>query len=269
MRSRNLLPFRLQDRKTILSKIHPAVRIILPFFLVIPFLLIDDFFLIVTNVLIALIVSLCSRLNLVEVLKRVKGALPYVVIITIFIPLYIGTTIVYQINLGLSITIYREGLYRAGFLFARIMGSIFIFMCFFSSLTYSEFIDALSKLKMPSLLLGSLVIMLHYIPIIGTSNKKLLESQELRGKKITSYYQRLKVHALIMGKSLVMNIDRSETLYESLKMRGFSGKMKFTKKKVKVTDILIVSFFLVLILSFIFLIDLENLYQEVFAIFLL
>ncbi len=267
IRSKTLLPFRHQDETTFLSHIHPAIRVILPFLLVIPFLIIENLSLIITNVLIALIISLWGRLNLGQVMRRLKGAFPYVILIIVFIPFYIGKTVAFRINIGITFTLYQEGLIQAGFLFARIFGALFIFMCFFSSLTYTEFIEALAKLRLPSFFLGSLVIMLHYIPIIGTSNKKALESQELRGKKLTTYYQRLKAHALIMGKSLVSNLERSETLYESLKMRGFTGKMNFTKKKVKFTDILIVVFFLVINLSFIFLIDLNNIYQEVFAVF--
>ena len=105
---------------------------------------------------------------------------------TVFIPLYVGGTVFYNFNIGISITIYKEGLYLASLIFLRAFSSLFVFMSFFSSLTYSEFIEALTKLRIPSFFVGSLIIMLHYIPILAGSNKKILEAQEMRGKSF--YY---------------------------------------------------------------------------------
>ncbi len=110
--------------------------------------------------------------------------------------------------------------------------------------------------------------MLHYIPILANSNRKILEAQELRGKKITTYREKLKTHAFIMGKSIVMNMERSEKLYESLKMRGFSGKLTFATKKIKIKDILLLFIFIFMMISLTYFIDLEIFYMGVIGLFL-
>jgi len=265
----SILPFRHEDEKTLLNKIHPVVRLVLPFIFVIPFLLIENIYLIYNYIFLTIIFTLITRLNLIRILKRLKTVIPFILVITIFLPLYIGETIIYQINIGISINIYEEGLNRAYFLFMRIFGATFIFMSFFSSLTYSEFIEALTSLKLPAFFVGSFIIMLHYIPIIASSNKKILEAQELRGKKITNYWQRLKVHAFIMGKSLVANMERSEYLYESLKMRGFSGELTFAPRNIKIYDFIILLVFIFISVYFIYFLNLESIYMEVFKLFLL
>ena len=254
------LPFRHQGEKTFLSKIHPLVRFILPFTLVIPFLMIDDYYLIISVILFTFVFSILARLNLKRIFSRIKSIFPFFILITVFIPLYVGETIFFTINLGLKINIYEEGLARATLLFMRIFGATYTFMTFFSSLTYSEFIEALTTLRLPSFFVGSFVVFLHYIPIIAGSNKKILEAQELRGKRVTTYWQKVKAHAFIMGKTLVANMERSEKLYESLKMRGFSGKLTFKPKGFSFLDVISVIGFLGFILSLIFLIDLEQLY---------
>ena len=264
----SILPFRHEDEKTLLNKIHPVVRLILPFIFVIPFLLIEEIYLIYSYIIITLIFSVIFRLNLVRIFMRMKSVLPFILIITIFLPLYIGETVIYQFYIGITINIYKEGLYRAFFLFMRIFGASFIFMSFFSSLTYSEFIEALTSLRLPAFFVGSFIIMLHYIPIIAGANKKILEAQELRGKKITNYWERLKVHAFIMGKSLVWNMERSEILYESLKMRGFSGELTFAPRKIQVYDIAILLLFLLISAYLIYFLNLETVYSEVIALFL-
>jgi len=262
------LPFRHESEKIYLNKIHPLTRLILPFILVVPFLIIENIYLIFTIFIITLIINLIFRLNFLEIISRFKLIIPFILLITIFIPFYVGTTIFYQFNIGFKINIYKEGLYLALLIFLRVFTSLFTFLTFFSSLTYSEFIEALTKLRIPSILVGSLIIMLHYIPILANSNKKILEAQEIRGKKFTSYWHKLKAHAFIMGKSIVMNMERSEKLYESLKMRGFSGKITFASKKIKIFDILLVVIFLIIMVMLIFIINLESIYQEVIKLFL-
>jgi len=262
------LPFRHEDEILYLKKIHPLIRLILPFILVMPFLVVEDFYLIITILLITLTIDLILRLNIKKILSRLKVIIPFVFLITIFIPLYVGKTVFYNFDIGIRITIYREGLYLASLIFLRVFGAMFVFMSFFSSLTYSEFIDALTKLRIPSVLVGALIIMLHYIPILAGSNKKILEAQEMRGKKITSYWQKLKTHAYIMGKSIIMNMERSEKLYESLKMRGFNGKITFAPKKLKIIDVGLLVLFILMIICFVFVINLQSIYQWVFSLFL-
>ena len=263
------LPFRHENEKIYLNRIHPLTRLILPFIFVLPFLLIENIYLIFTIFLIVLVINLIFHLDLLEIISRFKLIIPFILLITIFIPFYVGTTISYKLNIGITVNIYKEGLFLAGLIFLRVFTSLFTFLTFFSTLTYSEFIEALTKLRIPSVLIGSLIIMLHYIPILANSNKKILEAQEIRGKKLTSYWQKLKTHAFIMGKSIVMNMERSEKLYESLKMRGFSGKITFASKRMSLFDLLLLFIFLVIMIMLVFVINLESFYQEVIRLFLL
>ncbi len=262
------LPFRQENEVNFLNKSHPLTRLVLPFILVLPFLIVSDIYLIITVLLSTLIFSVIFRLNTIKTISRLKIVLPFVLLIVIFIPFYVGNTVIFQIDASIKIQVYQEGLYLASLIFLRVIGSFFIFISFLSSLTYSEFIEALTKLRIPSVFVGSLVITLHYIPIFATSNKKILEAQEVRGKKISSYWQKLKTHAFIMGKSIVVNMERSEKLYESLKMRGFSGKITFARKKFRVLDIGLLVTFLFLMSSFIFVLDLQSIYNEVGTLFL-
>jgi len=261
------LPFKHEDEKNFLNKIHPLIRFILPFILVVPFLIINDVYLVITIIIFVIFFNMVFRLHLLRIFSKLKALLPFILLITIFVPFYVGNTVLFQLNLGISLNIYVEGLTYAITLFFRIIGAAFVFLTFLTSLTYSEFIEALTKLRaIPSFFVGSIIIMLHYIPILARSNKKVLEAQDLRGKNFTSYWQRLKTHGFIMGKNIVHNMERSERLYESLKMRGFSGTITFSPKKVKLADILLVIMFVFIMISFIYFINLEQIYVGVFEL---
>jgi cobalt/nickel transport system permease protein len=262
------LPFRLENERIYLSKIHPLTRLILPFICVIPFIILDDIYLIFSILLVVFITTLILRLKILEILSRLKLVIPIVIMLTIFIPLYVGDIILYQFNIGIRITIFKEGFILASLIFFRVFGALFVFLSFFSTLTYSEFIGALTKLRIPSIFVGSLIVMLHYIPILAKSNAKILEAQEMRGKNLSTYFQKLKTHAFIMGKSIVANMERSEKLYESLKMRGFSGKITFARKNFNLIDLGFFTSFIVILIFMIFILDLQSIYQGVTNLFL-
>ncbi|MFX1426198.1 MAG: energy-coupling factor transporter transmembrane component T family protein [Promethearchaeota archaeon] len=262
------LPFRLENERPNLKKIHPLIRFIIPFIFVIPFIIIDDIYLIFSILLVVFLTALVLRLKILEIFSRMKIIIPLVFLLTIFIPLYVGDTVLYQFDIGNGITIFKEGLILASLILFRVLGAFFVFMSFFSSLTYSEFIEALTKLRIPSIFVGSLIVMLHYIPILAQSNKKILEAQEMRGKNISTYPQKLKTHAYIMGKSIVTNMERSEKLYESLKMRGFSGKITFVTRKLTLFDLGLLFFFTVVLFFFIFVFNLQAIYQGVITLIL-
>ena len=252
------LPFRHENEINYINKIHPIIRFIIPFILVIPCLIITDLYLVITVILLVTILNFAFRLKILEILSRLKLLIPFAIILTIFIPFYYGDNILYQFDFLIPLVIYSEGLEIALIILLRILLAAYTFLSFFSSLTYSEYIESLTKVRfIPSFLVGSIIIMLHYIPILAISNKKVLEAQELRGKNTIKYWARLKTHAYIMGKNVVDNMERSEKLYESLKMRGFTGKISFAPRKLKPLDYIVLILFLLTIIFLVYVIDLE------------
>jgi energy-coupling factor transporter transmembrane protein EcfT len=91
----------------------------------------------------------------------------------------------------------------------------------------------------------------------------------MRGKKITKYWQKLKTHGFIMGKSIIINLERSEKLYDSLKLRGFSGKITFAPRKVKILDIVLMILLILMQFYFVYIINLQSIYEWVFGLFML
>jgi energy-coupling factor transporter transmembrane protein EcfT len=263
------LPFKHENQKNFFNKIHPLTRFIFPFILIIPTLFQNDIFLILTVLIIVLILSLVLRLQLIEVLSRIKFIVGFLLLILIFIPFYVGENIVFNVNIGIQIIIYQEGIELMILIFLRVFTAALTFVVFFTSLTYSEFIEALITIRIiPSILVGSIIIMLHYIPILASSNKKVLEAQELRGKNMSKYSTKLKTHAFIMGKNLINNMERSERLYESLKMRGFTGKITFIPPRFRIIDYLIIIGTILFMIIIAYVINLQLLFQEVIFLFL-
>jgi cobalt/nickel transport system permease protein len=263
------LPFMHENQSTYLTHFHPLTRFFLPFIFIIPTLFQNNIYLIITVLIIVVILSLVFRLRLVETLSRIKVIIGFLIVILLFIPFYVGRNVLITVYIGIPINIYQEGMELTILLFFRVFTAALTFILFFSSLTYSEFIEALITIRIiPSMFVGSIIIMLHYLPILAASNKKILEAQELRGKNVSNYISKLKTHAFIMGKNIISNMERSERLYESLKMRGFTGKITFIPRRFKPVDyVILLTSLLIMIIITIF-INLQLIYQGVVFLFL-
>ena len=265
---KTVLPFMHEDQRIFFSKINPLARFFLPFILIIPTLFQSNLYLIISILISVLILGLIFRLRLLECLSRIKLIIGFLVFILFFIPFYVGESIIISFTIGIQFNIYLEGIELVILIFFRVFTAALTFLVFFSSLTYSEFIEALATIRIiPSILIGSIIIMLHYIPILASSNKKILEAQELRGKNISKYSSKLKTHAYIMGKNIISNMERSERLYESLKMRGFTGKITFKTRKFKFIDYIILITVIIFMIILTYFINLELIYLKVFSLF--
>lgn len=161
---------------------------------------------------------------------------------------FIWTKILYQWDLGfIRIYIYSDRLEYAMLFLLRIIGMFLIFMIYLSSLSFTEFVTIR---LLPKSIASSLIIMIRYIPDFLAKNKKLAEAQKICGQElIKSKFTRIKLAGYIIGSTLVKTFEKSEKLYESMIMRGFSGKITIKRKPIKYYDI----FFLSLISLFIFL----------------
>ena len=73
------LPFKHEDEKNILNKIHPLIRFILPFILVIPFLVVYDITLVIATILLFNI-----RKEKEEAIFMIYGLLNFMAIILLF-----------------------------------------------------------------------------------------------------------------------------------------------------------------------------------------
>lgn len=180
----------------------------------------------------------------------------------VLLPFFYGTTQIFSIAgpWGLLIA-YREGLDLGILIGVRIFGIVTLFLAALSHISLAEFIGALKTLRIPTSILGSLLIMFRYIPLFLEERTRMQEAQELRGFQRGTRVERIKSLGFLVGSIIDRAMDRSVTVYESMTLRGFGHGMFIVGAGPKRNDAL-------LFISLIFLILL--LYtQQILEVFLL
>ena len=158
----------------------------------------------------------------------------------LLLPFFYGTTVVFVISLPWGLlTVYQEGL-DFGFLIGlRIYGLITMFLASLSHMSLAEFIGSLKTLRLPSSILGSLLIMLRYIPLFVEERLRMQEAQELRGYERGKRMERIRSIGFLVGSTIDRAMVRSVVVYESMALRGFGRGMHVTGAGVKRSDILL------------------------------
>ncbi|MEX2720877.1 MAG: energy-coupling factor transporter transmembrane protein EcfT [Candidatus Wukongarchaeota archaeon] len=181
--------------------------------------------------------------------KHSLVALPFLLPIALLNLLTRGGEIIYEINLYfLTLHIYEEGL-KYGILFlSRGMSAVIFVLLVFSSMTLQDFIDGLKAIRMPKVLTSTIMITLRYIPLIISETNKVRDSQKLRGLSFARYRDKFKAAVSLIGMIFVRSARRSQRVYESMVLRGFTNDIPTTRVKTKKVDFILI--FLIIISSF-------------------
>ncbi len=252
----SFIPFRTINEKNYLSGFNSEIRFIASLIISVSLAFVTKFYIFFIVLGVHLIMGLIVRVNFKRIIKRLLLILPIMIFFTAFIPFYraqgfdpfVWTKILWSWEWGpFKIYLYSDRLEYAALIFMRMLSIFLIFMFYLSSLSFTEFVTIR---LLPKSIASALIIMLRYIPDFLTKNKKLIESQKLRGQElIKSRKGRVKLAGYVIGTTLVKTMEKSEILYESMMMRGFSGKITISRKPIKYYDIL----FLCLVATSIFL----------------
>ncbi len=167
-----------------------------------------------------------------------------------FEPFLFGSTIIFTIQLPWGqINAYSEGLYLGFLLGSRMFAILLTFLATLSHMTLSEFIGALRTMKVPSSILGSLLIMFRYIPLFMEERARMQDAQLLRGFSRGRRFEKIRSQGYLVGTTINRSFDRSVTAYEAMSLRGFGKDTNVTGAGLKRSDILLPLLVLALLLS--------------------
>ncbi len=169
-----------------------------------------------------------------------------------FVPFLYGETVVTTLNLPIGqVSIYQEGIEFGILIGLRMMSLILLFLIALSQMTLTGFMGALRTLRVPRSILGSLLIMLRYVPLFIEERKRMQDAQSLRGFERGTRGNRIQSLGFMIGSNIDRAFDRSISVYESMKLRGFGGEVVLRGGDFKKLDtILLVILILVYVTLF-------------------
>lgn len=214
----------LGDKYTMIHKIDSSIKIIVTIIYVIKVLSIKQFIIsdITSIVLYPLILFKFGKVPVKFILKKVLFILP----------LILGLSV---INLIIDFS-YSE-IYFSVLLIFKCIFTLIGALLLMVTTGINNLAFGLKKLKIPNILIMQILMLHRYIILMMEECYRVKSAYELRtlGEKSMT----MKDYGRIIGQMLLKTIDRSEKVYEAMKLRGFDGDLYInSNKKVGFIDFL-------------------------------
>lgn len=206
----------LGDNDTIIHNIDSSIKIIVTIIYVIKVLSIKEFIILDTIciVLYPLLLFILGKVPIKFILKKLVFVLPIVLGISV-------------INLIIDFS-YSEVYFSLLLLFKcsfALIGALLLIV----TTGINNLALGLKKLKIPNILIMQILMLYRYIILMMEELYRVKSAYELRtiGEKSMT----IKDYGQIIGQMLLKTIDRSENVYEAMKLRGFEGDLYINSEK--------------------------------------
>lgn len=177
-----------------------------------------------------------SQIPLSFIFKRSLVVIPFVLIISIFLPFMNQGKIIYKYSLWfLELNITDRGVLVFFSVLIKSYLSVLCMVLLISSINFSTFLKALEKLRFPKLIVIILSFMYRYIFVLYDELIRMKIAKESRSVCSSKWFN-IKVLSNMIGVLFIRSLERAEFVYLAMCSRGFNGKIntiyefKLTKK---------------------------------------
>ena len=162
-----------------------------------------------------------SRLNILEVAKRVVLVNGLIIFLWLVVPLtFAGQPLFYLGPFGVS----HEGVLVSARITLKSNAILLAFIALIASSTVATLGNALSRLKIPEKIIYLLLLNYRYIFVMEEEYRRLLRSASIRGFRPASNLRTYKTYAYLIGILFVRASERAERVYKAMLCRGFAGR---------------------------------------------
>lgn len=237
------------NKGTFLNKIHPLSKLIITVFYILILTSINKYDLTTTLELgiYLLLISIIYDLSIKDCVKRLKPIFLLLIVIGIANPILDRTVItkIWQIPITTGmismLTLILKGVFT-------IISSYFLII----TTSIEKICSALKMLHIPNILITIFMLIYRYIMVFLKEVERIWTAYSLRAPKQKGV--NYKVWGSMIGSLMIRSIDKANTVYESMELRGFNPDTFFmNQQKIDKISImyLIINFVLIILFRFI------------------
>lgn len=213
----------LANRECWINKIHPLIKLILTVTYISFVVSFDKYTIdgIIGMSIYPIVLFLICDISLKESLRRLRLVLPIILFMGIFNPLF-DKEVLITIN-GLSISggiISMITLIMKGVL--TVLSSYLLIV----TTTIEKICYAMDKIHIPKIFITQILFIYRYMTVLLNEANKITEAYNLRAPNQKGIHY--KVWGSLIGQLLLRSIDKAENIYESMCLRGYSGKFYYS-----------------------------------------
>jgi len=203
--------------------------------LVFAFAAVEDARLLPIVAIATLVLYRLSGLSLTFLKSRLRYPGSFLFALAIVLPFASGETEI--VRLG-TIALYQEGSMAAIVILTRFVCIFTVGLILLGTSSTIALIDALQSLGLPSLIADMMLLFYRYLSEMGDRLQTMQTAMRLRGFQLRRLSPRtLRILASLAGSLLVRSYERSEQVYQAMKLRGYGyASTKRSQRKIRLAD---------------------------------
>lgn len=210
------------------NQIHPLVKFVLTVFyitMVVSFSKYDVFGLAGMGVY-PLAVFILSEVSFKDSLKRLRVVLPLVCFVGILNPIFDKT----MVNWGGLM--FRAGILSMITLILKGVFSVLASYLLIATTSIEKLCYAFRLIHVPKILVTQILLTYRYISVLLEEVNRITQAYSLRAPNQKGI--QFKVWGSLTGQLLLRSMDRANTVYESMELRGYHGEFQYVGEKIHV-----------------------------------
>ena len=207
--------------QSFIHKLDPKTRVVAVLILSFATALCNNLFVAVLYFIISTVLIIMARLNIKDVIERIKPVFWFLLMIWILIPITFDGQILYQFS---WLKISGTGVILCCKITIKSITILLFFTSLVATMSIASLGNALHKLYVPDKMVFLLLMSYRYIAVIEDEYKKLLRAAKFRGFRPKSNLHSYKTFAYLAGMLFVRASLRAQRVHQAMLCRGFNQK---------------------------------------------
>jgi len=167
-----------------------------------------------------------SKVPLAYIIKKSLVVIPFVLLVSIFIPFLKEGRVAGGYSLGsIRLNVTHTGLLIFWNICVKAFLSVICLILLSSTTGFPDFLKGLERLRVPKIIIMVLSFMYRYLFLAADELMRMKQAKDSRTIRPKRFFE-LKVLSNLIGNLSIRSYDRGERVYLAMCSRGFSGRVK-------------------------------------------
>lgn len=176
------------------------------------------------------IIFIVGEISFLDGVRRLAAVLPFVCVIGVFNPFF-DTETAFEIG-GAAVS---YGVVSMITLMIKGVFTVLAAYLLIVSTTIEKICGALRRMRMPKIFVTQILLIYRYISVLLSEAERITDAYSLRAPGQNGVH--FKVWGSLTGQLLLRSMDRAESIYESMCLRGYSGEFYHGGEKMRLGDV--------------------------------
>lgn len=228
------------DLNSLIHRLDPRTKLITTLFLILAVVLTPPNQWLAFSLYFTLIAVwlLLSKIPIVHVLKRSLVIVPFVLMITIFIPFFEEGEVAGSDNIGLwQVSVTHSGLQMVTNIVIKAWLSILSLILLTATTKLPSLFQGLEQLRMPRIMVMTLSFMHRYLFVLIGEVMRMKQARDSRNFGGGRLWQ-IRTIGNMIGTLFIRSYERGERVYVAMAARGFDGQIRtLNRLKFRLADV--------------------------------